>query len=91
MFSPRYVRPFQQNFTPDNMATKSMMHHMCVCRYIIRLLEDLIFFVIGKETLQSTQRPSALTEEGEPDRDRQKLVREQEVLKEVREMGKRGE
>ena len=53
-------------------------------RYIIRLMEDLIFFVIGKETSQSTQRPSALTEEGEPDRDRQKLIREQEVLKEVR-------
>ena len=53
-------------------------------RYIIRLIEDLIFFVIGKETSQSTQRPSALTEEGEPDRDRQKLIREQEILKEVR-------
>ena len=55
-----------------------------IYRYIIRLIEDLIFFVIGKETSQSTQRPSALTEEGEPDRDRQKLIREQEILKEVR-------
>jgi inositol 1,4,5-triphosphate receptor type 1 len=52
-------------------------------KYIIRLIEDLIFFVIGKETSQSTQRPSALTEEGEPDRDRQKLIREQEILKEI--------
>ena len=63
--------------------TVSIFPMMCH-RYIIRLIEDLIFFVIGKETSQSTQRPSALTEEGEPDRDRQKLVREQEVLKEVR-------
>ena len=50
-------------------------------------MEDLIFFVICKETSQSTQRPSALTEEGVPDRDRQKLIREQEVLKEVRVVG----
>ena len=50
-------------------------------------MEDLIFFVISKETSQSTQRPMALTEEGVPDRDRQKLIREQEVLKEVRREG----
>ena len=43
-------------------------------------MEDLIFFVICKETSQATQRPSALTEEGVPGRDRQKLIREQEVL-----------
>ena len=68
---------------------------MCTCiyivhcvRYIIRLLEDLIFFVICKETSQATQRPSALTEEGVPERDRQKLIREQEVLKEVRKCGR---
>ena len=64
--------------------------YVCACisisystRHIVRLMEDLIFFVICKETSQATQRPSALTEEGVPDRDRQKLIREQEVLKEV--------
>ena len=41
-----------------------------------------MFFVICKET-SSTQRPVALSEDGTPDRDRQKLIREQEVLKEV--------
>ena len=43
--------------------------------------------MICKETSQATQRPSAFTEEGVPERDRQKLVREQEVLKEVRREG----
>ncbi len=41
-----------------------------------------MFFVIGKEN-QGAQRPEALTEAGTPDRDRQKLLREQYVLKEV--------
>ncbi len=51
-------------------------------RYITTLLEDVVFFVIGKEN-QGAQRPEALTEAGTPDRDRQKLLREQYVLKEV--------
>ncbi len=41
-----------------------------------------MFFVIGKEN-QGAQRPDALDEAGTPDRDRQKLLREQYVLKEV--------
>ena len=51
-------------------------------RYITRLLEDLVYFVICKEN-PGGQRPDPITLEGVPDRDRQKLVREQDVLKEV--------
>ena len=79
---------------PGNEAatSKPRLFSLCVLtsRYIIRLLEDLVFFVICKETSQSTQRPAALTEEGVPERDRQKLIREQEVLKEVRGEGEGG-
>ena len=51
-------------------------------RNIANLLEDIVFFVIKKET--SSDRKDPLTEEGKPDRDRQKLLREQYVLKHVR-------
>ncbi|XP_064398624.1 inositol 1,4,5-trisphosphate receptor type 2-like isoform X2 [Halichondria panicea] len=59
-----------QNMTPNER------------KYITTLLEDVVFFVIGKEN-QGAQRPEALTEAGTPDRDRQKLLREQYVLKEI--------
>ena len=52
-------------------------------RSITQLLEDLVFFVIDKESLGSGD---PLTEEGKPNRDRQKLLREQDVLKNVREI-----
>jgi len=63
---------------------------VCVCvrvtcllsRYITTLLEDVVFFVIMKENIGG-QRRDAISEEGTPDRDRQKLLREQNVLKEV--------
>ena len=51
-------------------------------RYITRLLEDVVFFMIHKEN-PGAQRPDPLVEEGVVDRDRQKLIREQDVLKEV--------
>lgn len=51
-------------------------------KYITRLLEDLVYFVICKEN-PGGQRPDPITLEGVPDRDRQKLVREQDVLKEI--------
>jgi len=51
-------------------------------RYITRLLEDVVFFMIHKEN-PGAQRPDPLVEEGVVDRDRQKLVREQDVLREV--------
>ena len=54
-----------------------------VCRHITTLLEDVVFFVIGKENTGGLQRPDPLTEEGLVDRDRQKLLREQYVLKEI--------
>ena len=41
-----------------------------------------MFFVICKEN-PGGQRPDPLLEEGHPERDRQKLLREQYVLKEV--------
>ena len=41
-----------------------------------------MFFVINKEN-PGAQRPDPLVEEGIVDRDRQKLIREQDVLKEV--------
>ena len=52
-------------------------------RSITTLLEDVVFFVIGKENTGGLQRPDPLTEEGSVDRDRQKLLREQYVLKEI--------
>ncbi len=45
-------------------------------------MEDLVYFVIGKEN-PGGQRPDPFDLEGNPDRDRQKLIREQDVLKEV--------
>ena len=50
-------------------------------RSISQLLADLVYFVIGKENVGSTMDP--LIEEGKPNRDRQKLLREQDVLKNV--------
>lgn len=50
-------------------------------RYITRLLEDLVFFAIKKENTGEKMNP--LTVEGKADRDRQKLIREQYVLKAV--------
>jgi len=51
-------------------------------RHITTLLEDVVFFVILKENI-GWQRGDALTEKGTPDRDRQKLLQDQNVLKEV--------
>jgi len=51
-------------------------------KYITRLLEDVVFFMIHKEN-PGAQRPDPLVEEGVVDRDRQKLVREQDVLREI--------
>ena len=53
-------------------------------RNITNLLEDIVFFVIKKES--SSDRKDPLTEVGKPDRDRQKLLREQYVLKHVSNM-----
>jgi hypothetical protein len=53
------------------------------CRHITTLLEDVVFFVIGKESTGGLQRPDPLTEEGMIIRERQKLLREQYVLKEI--------
>ncbi len=58
-------------------------HSSSPSRYITTLLEDVVFFVIKKENHSSGQH-DALNEEGSQDRDRQKLLREQNVLKEVR-------
>lgn len=52
-------------------------------RHITTLLEDVVFFVIGKESTGGLQRPNPLTEEGVIKRERQKLLREQYVLKEI--------
>ena len=52
-------------------------------RHITTLLEDVVFFVIGKESTGGLQRPNPLTEEGVIIRERQKLLREQYVLKEI--------
>ena len=52
-------------------------------RSITTLLEDVVFFVICKENTGGLQRPDPLTEEGLVDRDRQKLLREQYVLKQI--------
>ena len=54
-----------------------------LCRHITTLLEDVVFFVIGKESTGGLQRPNPLTEEGVIIRERQKLLREQYVLKEI--------
>ena len=54
-----------------------------LCRHITTLLEDVVFFVIGKESTGGLQRPDPLTEEGVIIRERQKLLREQYVLKEI--------
>jgi hypothetical protein len=54
-----------------------------LCRHITTLLEDVVFFVIGKESTGGLQRPDPLTEEGMIIRERQKLLREQYVLKEI--------
>ena len=51
-------------------------------RYITRLLEDLVYFLICQED-PGGNRPDPLKQEGEPNRERQKLIREQNVLKEV--------
>ena len=45
------------------------------------MLEDLVYFAIKKENTDKSQSP--LTVPGKPDRDRQKLIREQYVLKAV--------
>lgn len=50
-------------------------------RNVIKLLEDLVFFTVRKENSAETQKP--LNVQGKPDRDRQKLIREQNVLKAV--------
>ena len=54
-----------------------------ICRHITTLLEDVVFFVIGKESTGGLQRPNPLVEEGVIIRERQKLLREQYVLKEI--------
>ena len=49
-------------------------------RMLKELLEDLIFFVLGKENSKSC-KPLDVT--GNPSRERQKLCREQNILAEV--------
>jgi hypothetical protein len=51
-------------------------------KYIIRLLEDLVYFAIKREN-SADKSEDPLKVPGKPDRDRQKLIREQYVLKEV--------
>ena len=81
-----YIRTYLLIYICERIAEYCSSFQTLAYRAIIRLLEDLVFFVICKET-SGTQRPVALTEDGTPDRDRQKLIREQEVLKEVRAEG----
>ena len=50
-------------------------------RFVISLMEDLVKFVIKKDNYHI---PNILKATGSADRDRQKLVREQNILKEVR-------
>lgn len=54
---------------------------MSFFRNVIKLLEDLVYFTVRKENSGETQK--ALHVQGKPDRDRQKLIREQNVLKAV--------
>lgn len=71
---------------------QSLFHHLLLSplpplpssppRYITTLIEDVVFFTIHKENA-SGHLPDPISEEGNPDRDRQKLLREQNVLKEV--------
>ena len=49
-------------------------------RFVINLMEDLVKFVIKKDNYHL---PNILKATGSSDRDRQKLVREQNILKEV--------
>ena len=67
---------------PIPPSSSSLFVSSLLSRYITRLLEDVVFFVINKEN-PGAQRPDPLVEEGIVDRDRQKLIREQDVLKEV--------
>lgn len=57
-----------------------MLVVMFHARMLKELLEDLIFFVLGKENSKSC-KPLDVT--GNPSRERQKLCREQNILAEV--------
>lgn len=52
----------------------------CLCRFVTKLLEDLVFFVVdipnsGQDVLEIMVN--------KPNRERQKLMREQNILKQV--------
>lgn len=54
--------------------------HICALRFVTKLLEDLVFFVVdipnsGQDVLEIMVN--------KPNRERQKLMREQNILKQV--------
>lgn len=56
------------------------MHPYVLCRFVTKLLEDLVFFVVdipnsGQDVLEIMVN--------KPNRERQKLMREQNILKQV--------
>ena len=74
---------FAEDATDRDDCKFCFIHSLFLCRHITTLLEDVVFFVIGKESTGGLQRPDPLIEEGAIIRERQKLLREQYVLKEI--------
>ncbi|KCV71988.1 hypothetical protein H696_01395 [Fonticula alba] len=67
--SGEFLRDFAQRFVASNVS-------MSEIRRCSQILQDLIFFVLSADPATS----NALTVDGAPDRNRQKLLREQDVL-----------
>lgn len=55
--------------------------HRAPCRFVIQLLEDLVFFVSDVPNNGQNVLDIVVTK---PNRERQKLMREQNILKQVR-------
>lgn len=57
------------------------MQPLCVSRFAIKLLEDVVFFVAD---VSNSGQPVLDVVMSKPNRERQKLMREQNILKQVR-------
>lgn len=53
---------------------------LSLCRFAIKLLEDLVFFVVDQV---NSGQPVLDVVNSKPNRERQKLMREQNILKQV--------